>query len=69
MIFSDPAKIRHGSVNNALTFFQQIMAENDLRIHKILNGIEKPRPRDKIYQCLDDKIINALNDYDVVFFY
>lgn len=42
-----------------------IMGHNDDRIKKLEYGKLNPRPREKIYEDLDNKIEDALNNYEV----
>lgn len=65
--YRDPASVRNAALPSVLNFFQMLFAESDERVVKILNGKLKPRPRDKIYESVDNKIQNSLNEYDVNF--
>lgn len=50
---------------NCLRFFQQLFAESDVRLQKVISGSEMPKPRSAVYEALDNKIIKLLNEYDV----
>jgi hypothetical protein len=41
------------------------MSETDDRIIKLKSGKVKPRKRERIYEELDEKIMNTLNEYEV----
>lgn len=56
----------HGSVPVFLNFIQQIISESDDRTIKIKKGKIKPKKREKKYAELDDKIMNTLNEYEVI---
>lgn len=58
--------VKKGSVINFLNFMQQRSFEVDIRITKLLQGNAKVRPRDKFYAQLDENLINAQVDYEVV---
>lgn len=63
-IFSDSASVRHASLANVLNYFQQIFAESDERVIKILARKIKPRARSKLYEDIDNKIQNTLTEYE-----
>lgn len=62
----DPAHIKHGTVSNSLQFFQQFFAETDMRAEKLMQKKERPKPRDKFYELLDDKILLVMREYQVL---
>lgn len=63
---SDPSAVRCGNVDTFLSFFQTIMQESDDRVAKIKTEKLQPRRRDRKYQNLDDRIIMALDEYEVI---
>lgn len=64
-MISDPAAIRHGSVNVFVNFLQQITYDSDDRIRKLRNRQEKPAHRKKEYVEMDEKMERYLTEFDV----
>ena len=57
----------HPTIENFFNFLQQITSEIDSRIFKIANGLENPNPQNLIYKEIDERINQALNQYDVAY--
>lgn len=60
----DPLSSTHPALENFISFMQQLTSEIDSRIYKISNGLSPFKRRNQLYETVDDKLTQCIDEFE-----
>ena len=68
LLYRDPGAVMKTTIINFVFFLQRISSEADSRMRSLTYQSVKPRPRNKKYVQIENRIMQALDEFEVVNF-